>query len=273
MVSSPFHVAFEFFPETKLLDPAHDAKAFPKFGLVLDLESDSIILTWLELFLRHHHFRGIFILYLWFLWSILLSIISIFVIHLILNHFKVIVSHHIWTNLCQRNIVCFAWRVRTQCVLHLAGNLLFLFLINIHDLLKSVILAKTHSPAWLIGLGFDWWLVALSFETLLLLVGQGVLRRQIHLRGHFRVCDRLNHWLFVVYVVVWRFGFLSFFNGLLFWLVSSVVAFGDATKAVVFVSASSKRFFVLVTHISIEKSVGVYVFIWWFFIHLYNLIS
>ena len=153
MVSGPFHVAFEFFPETKLLDTAHDAKTFTKFGLVLDLESDSIVLICNELFLGHL-FRRIFILNLWLRWSILLSVISIFVIHLVLYHFKIIVSQNVWTNLSQRNIVCFAWRVWTQCVLDLAANLLF-FLIIIHDLLKSVILPKTHSPTRLIGLGFD----------------------------------------------------------------------------------------------------------------------
>ena len=91
MVSGPFHVAFEFFPETKLLDTANDAKTFTKFSLVLDLESDSIVLIRNELFLGHL-FRCIFILDLWLRWSILLSIISIFVIHLVLNHFKIIVS-------------------------------------------------------------------------------------------------------------------------------------------------------------------------------------
>ena len=154
MVSCPFHVAFEFFPETKLLDTAHDAKTFTKFSLVLDLESDSIVFIWCELFLCHL-FRRIFILDLWLRWSVLLSVISIFVIHLVLYHFKIIVSQHVRTNLSQRNIVCFAWRVWTQCVLDLAANLLILFLIIIHDLLKSVILPKTHSPALLNGLGFD----------------------------------------------------------------------------------------------------------------------
>lgn len=98
MVSCPFHVAFEFFPETKLLDTTYDAKAFPKFSLVLDLESDSIVLRRCELFFDHL-LGCILILNLGLRWIILLSIISILVIDLILNHLKIIVSQHIWTNL------------------------------------------------------------------------------------------------------------------------------------------------------------------------------
>ena len=197
MVSSPFHVAFEFFPETKLLNTTNDAKTFTKFGLVLDLESDSVILKRLIFLLER--FRRIFILNLLLRWSILPNIISIFIIDLILNHLKIIVIHHVWTNLGQRDIVCFGWRVRTQCILYLADLLFRLFFI--HDLVKSVILPKTHSPIWLSFFLFDRWHVALSFKTLLLLVDQGVLGRQVDLRGHFRVLNRLDHRLFIVDVV------------------------------------------------------------------------
>ena len=161
MVSCPFHMTFEFLPESQLFDTSDYAKTFTEFCFVVDFESDGIILRSLV-----NEIWSFFVLNLgFFCWFglILIKSISIFVINLIFNHLKIIIIHNIWTRLSHWVLVRYAGRIRAQTILD--------FLIDIwsEHLLKSVILSKTHS-----SLGFcDIFLgrVALYLKTLLLGIG------------------------------------------------------------------------------------------------------